>query len=297
MANNGRSESPPPLTNSTHLATAAALVFSDYQRHCQLLYRQYNCRYGTATATGGIDPQQQRQPLLLATKANRKYQQTTTTAVGNNQPSGGNTSGKGSQLENSLSDYHFGKSPTPLAVNKSTTKLLLFQPLTPKQPTVNSGHRMWSTLDTTAVSATPLVLPMLPLFPGVTGGNGSSASAAAAAAAATSGGSVSTIDLATFNACCNAGSCYANTPLATPNSVIITGNGTILSQTVASGHQTSTSHSHGQQNLFHPTPNIITAALHSTPTPILNANDTYICCAYSPRCFIIQKVTSPPKIA
>ncbi|KAH9423677.1 hypothetical protein DERP_005257 [Dermatophagoides pteronyssinus] len=43
-------------------------------------------------------------------------------------------------------------------------------------------------------------------------------------------------------------------------------------------------------SLFHPTPIHITAALNSTPTPILSSNDTYICCAYSPRCFIIQKI-------
>lgn len=29
-------------------------------------------------------------------------------------------------------------------------------------------------------------------------------------------------------------------------------------------------------------------------SPILNSSDTYICCSYSPRCFIIQKVRSTP---
>lgn len=47
---------------------------------------------------------------------------------------------------------------------------------------------------------------------------------------------------------------------------------------------------HPHHGLFHPTPGAITAALNSTPTPILSSDDTYICCAYSPRCFIIQKV-------
>lgn len=55
-------------------------------------------------------------------------------------------------------------------------------------------------------------------------------------------------------------------------------------------------HQQAHHHLYHPSPTAITAALNQTPTPILNSDDTYICCAYSPRCFIIQKVKSLPPL-
>ena len=56
------------------------------------------------------------------------------------------------------------------------------------------------------------------------------------------------------------------------------------------GPQQSFHQQQAQHNMFYPSPTAIAAALNQTQTPILNSEDTYICCAFSPRCFIIQKV-------
>ncbi len=44
--------------------------------------------------------------------------------------------------------------------------------------------------------------------------------------------------------------------------------------------------------MYHPSPQTVTEALNSTPTQILDPEETYVCCAYTPRCFLIQKVRS-----